>query len=163
MARSTEPETPTRSRRVREDLSQWAQSLRFSSLTVLLIVILVGGAIVLTQSVSVYVQQEREIAQLRESVELHRKTVNDIEAEQLKWQDPVYIRAQARERLFYVMPGEVQLTVIDDGVTILPDSAEQVSAELTEEKQNWALALAASVLQSGTTVQTPNEIQQPTG
>ena len=31
-----------------------------------------------------------------------------------EWQDPEYVRIQARDRLFYVRPGEVPLLVLDD-------------------------------------------------
>ena len=31
-----------------------------------------------------------------------------------KWQDPEYVRGQARARLFYVMPGETPLIILMD-------------------------------------------------
>lgn len=147
-------------RRWSDDLSEWLQSLRFSALTVAVVVIAIVGALVLSPSLTIYLQQQREIAQLRESVELHRQTLSDMEAEQLKWEDPVYIRAQARDRLYYVMPGEVQLSVIDDGVVVPDDRNETITAELTKTERNWALGIASSVLQAGTTIQRPNELQR---
>lgn len=147
-------------RRWSDDLSEWLQSLRFSALTVAVVVIAIVGALVLSPSLTIYLQQQREIAQLRESVELHRQSLSDMEAEQLKWEDPVYIRAQARDRLYYVMPGEVQLSVIDDGVVVPDDRNETITAELTKTERNWALGIASSVLQAGTTIQRPNELQR---
>lgn len=147
-------------RRWSDDLSEWLQSLRFSALTVAVVVIAIVGALVLSPSLTIYLQQQREIAQLRESVELHRQSLSEMEAEQLKWEDPVYIRAQARDRLYYVMPGEVQLSVIDDGVVVPDDRNETITAELTKTERNWALGIASSVLQAGTTSQRPNELQR---
>lgn len=143
---------------LKNDLLQWFQSLRFSALSALIVVLVITGAVVLTPSISVYMQQQREISQLRESVDLHRKAVSEIEAEQLKWQDPVYIRAQARDRLYYVMPGEIQLAVLEDGVVIPVDDVAPVSSELTQAEQSWAKVLVTSVLQSGTTSATPQQL-----
>lgn len=142
---------------LKNDLLQWFQSLRFSALSALIVALALTGAVVLTPSISIYMQQQREIAQLRESVELHRKSVSEIEAEQLKWQDPIYIRAQARDRLYYVMPGEIQLAVLEEGVVIPVDPVEDVSPKLTQSQQNWAKTLVTSTLQSGTTDATPQQ------
>jgi len=135
----------------------WISSLRFSGFTVLIVALLVVGALVVSPTLSAYVQQQRELSELRESVRLHREAVAEVDAERLKWQDPAYVRAQARGRLFYVMPGEVQLSVIDD-VVVPAESEEETSDELTQIEQNWARTLVASVLQAGTTTADPDEL-----
>lgn len=142
----------------RDDLQNWAQSLRFSVLTVLIVVLFIVAVIVLTPSLSLYLQQQREIAQRTESVEMHRKALTELEQQQLKWEDPVYIRAQARERLYYVMPGEVQLAVIEDGVVIPEDTVDEVSAELTKEHRDWARDIVSSLLIAGTTDADPDSL-----
>lgn len=135
----------------------WAPSLRFSGFTVLVVVLVVAGAVIVSPSLSTYVQQRREIAELRESVREHQEAVNEIDAERAKWKDPVYVRAQARDRLFYVMPGETQLNVIDD--IVLPvESDEQTSTELSRIESTWARGLAASFLSAGTTDAPPEEL-----
>ncbi|UOQ58074.1 septum formation initiator family protein [Leucobacter allii] len=149
-------------RRWREDLGAWASSLRFSGFTVLVVVLVLAGAVIVSPSLSTYVQQRREIAELRESVQEHQAAVNEIDAERAKWKDPVYIRSQARDRLFYVMPGETQLNVIDD--IVLPvESDEETNPELSRMTSNWAAGLAASVLGAGTTDATPEELGAGTG
>lgn len=142
----------------KQDVRLWFQSLRISGLTVTIVGLVIVAALVLTPSFSTYLQQQREIAQLQESVDLHRKALNDIENQQLKWQDPVYIRAQARERLFYVMPGEVQLTVIEDGVVIPDDEDVTITQELTKTERDWTREFAASLLGAGTTTAEPDEL-----
>lgn len=87
-------------RRFTAELGDWVASLRFSGFTVLTVGLLVVGALILTPTLSTYVQQQREIAELRASVALHREQVAEIDAERLNWQDPAYVRAQARGRLF---------------------------------------------------------------
>lgn len=133
-----------------EDLGAWAASLRFSGFTVLIVALVLAGAVIVSPSLSTYVQQQREISELRESVRQHQDAVNEIDAERAKWKDPVYVRSQARDRLFYVMPGETQLGVIDD--IVLPvESDEETSAELSRINSNWVRGLAASFLTAGTT------------
>lgn len=147
-----------RDRVSRRDVMLWFQSLKISGLTATILSLVLIAAIVLTPSFSTYLQQKREIAQLRESVEMHRASLDEIEDQQLKWQDPVYIRAQARERLFYVMPGEVQLTVLEDGVVIPEDPEFTTSTELVPTDRNWATEFAASLLGAGTTTAEPEQL-----
>ncbi|GAA1610882.1 septum formation initiator family protein [Leucobacter chromiireducens] len=131
------------------DLGAWASSLRFSGFTVLVVILVLAGAVIVSPSLSTYVQQQREIAELRESVRIHQEAVTEMDAERAKWKDPVYVRAQARDRLFYVLPGETQLNVIDD--VVLPiESTEETSATLSRIQDNWAHGLAASFLSAGT-------------
>lgn len=132
----------------REELSDWIASLRFSGYTVLIVVFVIIGGLAVSPTLSTYVQQQRELAELRESVRLQRERVDAADAARAKWLDPAYVRAQARGRLFYVMPGEMQLSVIDD-VVIPPDSVEQTRKELTAVETNWAQALAVSTLRAG--------------
>lgn len=131
------------------DLGAWASSLRFSGFTALVVVFVIGGALIISPSLSTFVQQRREIAELRESVRVHREAVTEMEAERVKWKDPAYIRSQARDRLFYVVPGETQLNVIDD--VVLPvESDEKTSAKLSQVEGDWTGGLAASFLKAGT-------------
>ena len=150
-----------RGRRAREDVAEWLGSLRFSGFTLMLVGLTIAGAVIVSPSVSTFVQQRREISELRESVRLHRESVETIDQERVKWKDPAYIRAQARDRLFYVLPGETQLSVIDD--VVIPDVSDDVpSAELTAVERNWAKTLASSVLIAGTTAHTPDELSGET-
>lgn len=144
-------------RRFTSELGDWVASLRFSGFTVLTVGLLIVGALVLTPTVSTYVQQQREIAELRASVALHREQVAQIEAERLNWQDPTYVRAQARGRLFYVMPGETQLSVISDTV-IPPEISEETDNELTRIERSWVRELAVSTLISGITDASAEEL-----
>lgn len=74
--------------------------------------------------------QEREA--LRAETERLEESVEDLEAELRLWDDPEYVRAQARERLAYVMPGEIGFIVASepqpppeigpDGLPVAPDA-----------------------------------------
>lgn len=144
-------------KRWRDELASWMSSLRFSGFTVLVVVLVGAGAIIVSPSLTTYIQQQREIAELRESVAEHEGAVDDIDAERAQWRDPVYVRAQARERLFYVMPGETQLNVVDD-IVLPAEHDEETNAELAPIDTNWAQGVAASVLGAGITDATPAEL-----
>lgn len=135
----------------KEDIATWVASLRFSFFTVLVVVIAIVGTLVLSPKVSTFVQQQREISQLRENVRQYREAVDRIDAEREQWKDPAFVRAQARDRLSYVLPGETQLTIIAD-VVLPAESDEETSAGLTQVRRNWAKDLAASVIASGNAV-----------
>ena len=144
-------------KRWREDVAAWAASLRFSGFTVIVVVSVIGGALILSPNISTFVQQRREISQLRESVRQHREAVESIDAERAQWKDPAYVRAQARDRLSYVLPGETQLSIISD-VVLPAESQEETSADLTQVERNWANDLAASLIAAGNAVpDTPTE------
>ena len=144
-------------RRVFGEVGDWVASLRFSGFTVLIVSLIAVGAIIVSPTLSTYVQQQRELAELRESVQLNRDAVAEADAERLKWQDPSYVRSQARGRLFYVMPGETQLNVIDD-IVIPVDSVEETSEKLTRIERNWVSALVSSALIAGTTSAAPDAL-----
>ena len=140
-----------------DDIGAWVSSLRFSGFTVLVVVLVLAGAVIVSPSLSTFVQQQREIAELRESVRVSQEAVDEIDGERAKWKDPVYVRAQARDRLFYVLPGETQLSVIDD--IIMPvESDEETNPELSRMRENWAESLVVSVLTAGTTEATAEEL-----
>ncbi|WP_336658703.1 FtsB family cell division protein [Leucobacter sp. USHLN153] len=143
-----------------EDLGTWASSLRFSAFTVTVVVLVLAGAVIVSPSLSTFVQQRREIAELRESVRQSQEAVDEIDAERAKWKDPVYVRAKARDRLFYVMPGETQVNVIDD-IVMPVESDEETEAELSRISSNWARGLSASFLSAGTTDAPPDAAEDP--
>ena len=79
-----------------------------------LIVVFVALALAYTYPLRVYLAQESQIAQLEAAQADQKKVIADKSAELAKWKDPEYLRAQARENLFYVRPGETPLLVFDD-------------------------------------------------
>lgn len=145
-----------------EGLGDWIASLRFSGFTVLIIGLVVIGGLVVSPTLSTYVQQQRELAELRESVRQQRERVDQADEARAKWLDPSYVRSQARGRLFYVMPGEIQLSVIDD-VVIAEDNPEKTIDRLTSLESDWARSLVASTLVAGTTNATPEELRGKSG
>ena len=61
--------------------------------------------------VRTYFAQRTEMKQLQASQSQLREQIADLEAQKAKLADPVFIAAQARERLGFVMPGEIPYQV----------------------------------------------------
>lgn len=58
--------------------------------------------------------QHGERAELRAEAERLEAEVAVLETQLRLWDDPAYVQAQARERLGYVLPGEVGYVVVDE-------------------------------------------------
>jgi cell division protein FtsB len=76
-------------------------------------VVMVVLAVLLAPALRSYVAQQQQIAALKQHVADQRATVADLQQQRAAWDDPAYIKAQARSRLKFVMPGERAYNVID--------------------------------------------------
>jgi cell division protein FtsB len=77
---------------------------------------LVLSAIVLTVAFPAerYLSQRSQIAKLESDQAAEQARIASLEDRRAKWNDPAYVRAQARERLQYVRPGEIAYVVVHD-------------------------------------------------
>lgn len=71
-------------------------------------------ALFLAPTLRGYLDQRAEISRAQADVAAEERRIAEIQAELDAWQDPTYVEHQARERLRFVMPGEVALAVLDD-------------------------------------------------
>ena len=67
----------------------------------------------LAQPTQRYFAQRAQINALRQQVSASEERVTKAKAELARWNDAAYVKAQARARLHFVMPGETQYIVID--------------------------------------------------
>ena len=79
-----------------------------------LIIVFVALALAYTYPLRVYLAQQSQIAQLEAEQAAQHEQIAQKSQELQKWKDPEYLRAQAREKLFYVRPGETPLLVLND-------------------------------------------------
>ena len=118
---------------------------------VIMLGLVVLGAFVLVPSVGTYLDQRAQIAALEQSVKATTEEVAALESERERWSDPAYITTQARERLYYVRPGEVVYLVDNDlPASAIPKEQAAVSKELEETKTDWMAQLVRSVIAAGT-------------
>ncbi|MCX2931113.1 septum formation initiator family protein [Mycobacterium sp. CVI_P3] len=78
--------------------------------------------------VRTYFAQRTEMKQLAATEVALRKQIADLESQKAKLGDPVYIAAQARERLGFVMPGDIPYQVqLPPGEVLTPDTGPQAT------------------------------------
>jgi cell division protein FtsB len=71
-----------------------------------------------------YVAQRGEIARLEQQRQAAQQRVEELEARKKQLADPAYVRAQARLRLKYVMPGETLYVVVTPSPQAATPSAD---------------------------------------
>lgn len=59
--------------------------------------------------------QRAELNAIRGQIEQHQAEIADLEKRQARLRDPAYVARLARERLHFVLPGEVGYVVLDPG------------------------------------------------
>ncbi len=84
-------------------------------------------------SLRIYFAQAHEIAASKAEIAERQQRIVTLQAELAKWQDEAYVRTQARERLGWVVPGEIGYKVVDangkplgGGAEISSDTADTV-------------------------------------
>jgi cell division protein FtsB len=137
------------------------RAVKLNSVSVSIILVIVAGTFLISSDVQAFLNQRRQIAEMEVSIQQAEKDVEDMQAERDRWQDPVYIRSQARDRLYYVLPGEVSYLVMDTESLDLSDTsktvgallsakrnADEISLEVAAANENWVDALIESGLRA---------------
>jgi cell division protein FtsB len=95
-----------------------------------------------------YFTQRAQISALKSQVASDQTALEKALAELSTWQDPNYVKSQARERLHFVMPGERQYIVTGTDITKSQPQTTQIASQLPEGAP-WYTKLIASVTESG--------------
>lgn len=90
------------------------QPRRLSGRAAVVCMLLIGLLLAYAYPVRVYLSQQNEIDQLQRSQAAQRQHIDDLAGQLQKWNDNEYVKAQARGRLLFVMPGEKPLLVVDN-------------------------------------------------
>lgn len=151
------PAARERVAQARDRVGTWASSLHMSAGTLLVGGLLIFGVVVLSNPLRTLFEQRIQVADLRAQLDQKNTELDELNKQRARWNDPAYIRAQARDRLFYVMPGETSYLVIND-VTNEKDRVRNVSADLTQTDVNWVPGLLKSILVAGLSSATPEQM-----
>lgn len=136
--------------------------LRVSGFTVLIGAVIVLAIVMLAPGLRTYIEQRQQIADLTIAVAAQRDEVTTLTEEQARWSDASYVRAQSRERLFYVLPGEISYLVIND-IRIADSVGDRapVSENIQTTPVDWLEQLYLSTVVAGLGTLTPDELQGP--
>jgi cell division protein FtsB len=125
---------------------------------VVLAVIGLLAFILVFPTLRLYMSQQVQEEQLRAQVAAATKANEELEAQLKRWDDPAYVKAQARQRLSYAMPGDRTFRVSDPENAPVP-SASQAPApgppthlsgpDAAELPDPWYAKLWQSVVTAG--------------
>jgi cell division protein FtsB len=106
-------------------------------------------ALFLAPPVKNYFTQRAQISALQSQLKSDRTALEEARKELTLWQDPNYVKSQARERLHFVLPGERQYIVTGtDG-----DNSDEVATtdvvKNLPEGAPWYTRMIASITEAG--------------
>lgn len=106
-------------------------------------------ALFLAPPIKNYFTQRAQISALKAQLSSDYAALEAARKELMLWQDPEYIKSQARERLHFVMPGERQYIVTGG-----PESEDSANNEINvvenlPEGQPWYTRMIASITEAG--------------
>ncbi|WP_370590249.1 septum formation initiator family protein [Tessaracoccus sp. SD287] len=98
-------------------------------------------------SLRVYFRQQQQMATAQVEIQQRQRAIEQLEDEKARWQDPDYVKAQARSRLGWVMPGEVGYKVIGaDGKPLGQGSELENESDLpSDEHRVWWERMIGSI------------------
>ncbi|AMM32076.1 Septum formation initiator [Sinomonas atrocyanea] len=101
----------------------------FSGRIIALAVVLVAITIMLAPTVRVFLGQRAEISSLQADIAAKHAEQDSLKQSIARWEDPNYVKQQARDRINMVMPGETSYWVFgDDGSPAATSSGTQTQA-----------------------------------
>ncbi|PZQ89965.1 MAG: hypothetical protein DI534_08905 [Leifsonia xyli] len=140
----------------------WLRNFRLSGFALTVIGLLVAALVVLAPQLKTLVEQRQQIAQLEQQVAGAKGDLDKLDAEVNRWSDPAYVEAQARDRLYYVFPGDTAYLVVDAGSAPVAADAQPISTSIQTTRVDWVTALLSSVYTAGLTEATPQQLDSPT-
>ncbi|UCR88976.1 FtsB family cell division protein [Mycetocola spongiae] len=128
----------------------WVRRLRFSGFSAIMLGVIIVGVLIVAPNLKMYVEQRQQIAALEKLVAEDKTVVKDLTAERQRWNDKTYIETQARDRLYYVNPGEITFIVKNDlDPGRLGGSQPPISEEVQATSSDWSRGLLGSFLEAG--------------
>ncbi|WP_037888263.1 FtsB family cell division protein [Streptomyces viridochromogenes] len=121
----------TAARVYRSQTKRQAQRSRLTGRAALLALVLCSLVVALAYPIRQYVSQRAEIADMQRQKEEAAQRVEQLRDAKARWQDDAYAEQQIRQRLHYVMPGEIGYVVID------PDAAKQSRSDQGGADRPW--------------------------
>lgn len=136
----------------------WLRNIRFSGFTLLMLGLLILAVVVLAPNLRILIEQRQQIAALQAEVDAAQDSVDELTDDVARWSDPAYIESQARERLYYIVPGDISYLVVDDGDHTTTSDGQPISTSIQTTQVDWLASLLTSVYTAGLTQAPPDEL-----
>nr|MDT0657931.1 septum formation initiator family protein [Micromonospora sp. DSM 115978] len=118
---------------------------RFTGRLTVLFAVLIALALGYTYPIRVYLNQQADIAQMEAAQAAQREHIGELTEQAALWQDPEYIKIQARERFYMVLPGEVPLVVLIDEEGAARQAGQATGQSAETERDPWYDTLWSSI------------------
>ena len=105
-------------------------------------------ALTIAPPVKHYFTQRAQINALKSQLSADNTALQKAREELTLWQDPEYVKSQARERLHFVLPGERQYIVTEGENDLTQNSSTKIASSLADG-QPWYSRLIASISETG--------------
>lgn len=126
-----------------------ARSVTGRSLVVIAVIFI--AATLMAPTLRVFLNQSLEIAAAEQDIEDQQRQKAEYEDRIARWEDPDFVRQQARDRLDLVMPGETLYMVTgQDRLQEAPEEPAGAEEEPVNEHLPWAEGLWDSVVRAAT-------------
>lgn len=146
------PDRRARAAKASPEAVEPAASRALTVRTLVLGLVTLVAFIVLAPTLRAYVTQSEQQRRVDAQYAAVEADVGRLESELQRWEDPAYVQAQARERLSFVMPGEVAYRVVDPE-TIEPETGaafeDMVEPVANGPEVPWYLVVWESVVVAG--------------
>ncbi|MFE6967028.1 septum formation initiator family protein [Agromyces sp. NPDC057679] len=127
----------------------------------LALTIAVVAVFILGPTAAVLINQRISIADSTDEIATESTHLAKLQRSLDQWNDPDHVESQARDRLFYAMPGETLYLVVDNRPeNDKPKELPPISSDLTRTEPDWAETLLGDVFDAGLA---PEETAPPAG
>ena len=113
-----------------------------------------------TSALHAWWEQRGEIQSAKAEIVMRREAINQLKDTKARFNDPAFIKQQARARFGWVMPGEVGYRVIGSDGSVQGDVPTLDAPPSTQERQ-WYDTLWGSVEQAGKEPPKANPVSDP--
>ncbi|CAH0149491.1 Cell division protein FtsL [Arthrobacter sp. Bi83] len=123
----------------------------FSGRMLALAVVMIAITIMLAPTVKIFIDKRAEIAALEADIAASKSNQDNLKRQVSRWQDPNYVKQQARDRINMVMPGETGYWVFGSDLPA-GASGSQPGAAAAQDPANlpWVDSLWESIRRSAT-------------
>lgn len=141
--------------------ASWLRNFRLSWFTLSVLGLIVAALLILAAPLKELVIQRQQIADLQASIAEAQHNVDDLNGQVARWSDPAYIQAQARERLYYILPGDVTYLLVGQPTESGTRDQLPISDQIQTTQTDWVGGLLSSVYTAGLTQETPDQLDSP--
>ncbi|UZX02330.1 septum formation initiator family protein [Arthrobacter sp. CDRTa11] len=133
-----------------EDEAQPVPAKAFSGRMLALAVVMIAITIMLAPTVKIFFDKRAEIAALNADIAASQAEQASLRQQVSRWQDPNYVKQQARDRINMVMPGETSYWVFGSDLPAGSGSGQTGAASQDPADLPWVDSLWESIRRAAT-------------